>query len=65
MNWQCSKCKSITENVHLNIDNFIFDIDILNGSVDKIPTCSKCEENLRPNIQFKDDIEFVEDNFNR
>ena len=64
MNWQCSKCKHLNHNIHLHLDNFIFEIDHLNGSVNKIPSCNICNENLRPNIQFKDDLDFLEDNYN-
>ena len=37
------------------------DINLIDGYAQEIPICQTCKSDLRPNIQVKDDLEFVED----
>ena len=64
MDWQCSNCKAILpqEEIEKKHRHLITQDRIL-GYAPQIPKCNECQEILRPNIQLKDDLEFVEDRY--
>lgn len=38
----------------------IFEIDYIDGGAQKTPSCRKCKIPYRPNVQYKNDLEFLE-----
>lgn len=36
-------------------------VDYISGMLEEVPTCSKCGDTIRPNIQLRNDLDFVEE----
>lgn len=58
--WQCFQCLKI----HSYTNYYAFENDMVKGLATNTPGCKKCDGAIRPNIQLKNDLEFVETDVN-
>ena len=59
LDWQCKERDYILDARDLDCDSF--DFDLIEGRVKGIPTCEESGRPLRPNIQFRSDMDWMED----
>ena len=66
MDWQCSSCKLLIPlDEIMSQHHHLIESDRIQGLTPKIPHCSECKELLRPNIQLKDDLDFLDERYER
>ena len=61
VDWQCKPCNIIERDVDLLPHQFPFNIDLIEGNAEKVPVCKKCGRNMRPNVHFRSDLGWMED----
>lgn len=60
MDWQCRPCNYLEKDV--DVKNLVgkIEMNMIDGEAETPPACSKCHKIMRPNINMRDDLDWME-----